>query len=217
MQRSEGSPHTSPLTSCAPCRRTANTVTCHFATVTAALLLCAGCLTDSVELAQSTLTRLGIDPASFRDAPVCGEDGYQTYLVQLIDVTPGVDAGAVQLPTSGPVPCDSSVDLSFVTAGHTYEARLFLFEQAPGVLFSLPTEDESPIGTVLINEEGYPVEPRWLGECSEAVRQDPDDSIESDAGSALFSNALGGAVEASLKGTRRLVSCQVWPATGASE
>ena len=184
------------------------------ATCCAAVWVCAGCESEGIALNSEGLAGLSVDPDTFEGAPECGESGYQTYLVQLQDVTPGADAGTIQLPTSGPVPCGSSVELSFVVQQRSYEAQLFLFREPPSELFAPPpiSVNDVTVSTVLLDPLGSPVAPSWVGECSDAVAATQSIADNNgDAGPSAFVEAKQGALVAAA-GTRRFLNCRVRPA-----
>jgi hypothetical protein len=147
---------------------------------------------DSSGTEEANPTLVEVDPSAFLGDVPCAPGALRTYVATLFDMTSlGEGEGAtsyVQLPSSGPVPCNRSVAFGLVVHRHAYAVRIEgygrddLIEAAPGI-------------PVLVDPSSRePVEPEWTTGCGNPP---PDTS----------SDGARDRVVSEYRSTRRLESC----------
>jgi hypothetical protein len=136
-------------------------------------------------------TVVQVSPEAFLGDVPCGpEGGMQSYQATLVDVTPadvtlGFDQGFA-LPHSKVVPCTSALNFEFVRVGHNYIAHVVGFDRSD-------IEAQNPGSSVVVDENGDSVMPRFTTTCWGRDGEDPPDPSMGGANADDEDLNLGGA------------------------
>lgn len=141
-----------------------------------------GCTNNSGEAVETPHpTLVEVDPDVFLKNVPCGtEPGMlQSYVATLFDMTALGTGNAsdgpsfIELPSSGPVPCNRSVAFTFVVPTHAYAARIQGYTRSPAEL----EQPEPGVPVLVVPGTKTTISPDWTAECGQ-----PPGSTAADSG-----------------------------------